>query len=86
LNQNQLAEHIDSHFNDQHQPQQPPAASKLLSRIGSADGHSISSMSSTSSSSSSSTAAAVNHNQRHNNDFLMAQELERRDRLVIFCN
>ena len=44
-------------------------------KIGERDGHSISSMSSSSSSSSSS----CNHNQRHN-DYLLAQEIERRER------
>ena len=47
-----------------------------LSRLG-GDGQSISSMSS--SSSTSSTSTGNNHNQRHN-DFLLAQELERRER------
>ena len=55
-NQNDLAEHIDSHFN----PAQA-STSKLLSRLGSGDGQSISSMSSSSSTSSASTG---NHNQR----------------------
>lgn len=69
-NQNQLAEHIESHFNE------PPKASKRQSsakRNGGGDGHSISSMSSSSSTSSSSTS-------KPSNDYLLAQELERRER------
>lgn len=73
-NQNQLAEHIESHFNEQ-PVQQPP---KLYFRR-SGDGHSISSMSSSSSSSSASASAAGQHNKKHN-DYLLAQELERRER------
>ncbi len=71
-NQNKLAEHIDTHFPDDrsstsgggHSSSQPPMASKLLSRLGSGDGHSISSMASTASSSSSASSSSHhNHNQ-----------------------
>ena len=67
-NQNHLAEHIDNHF------------SKASSKIG-MDGHSISSMSSSgsASSSASSSSSSACHNQRHN-DYLLAQEIERRER------
>lgn len=86
LNQNQLAEHIDAHFSDdkphsqqhrQQQQQQQQAKPAQLTRLGhgNSDGNSIASTSSSSSSASSSSLSSTKHN-----DYLLAQELERRER------